>query len=216
MALTPFAFDLIAPHLRGARVLALGYPDVLVPREELAAQYGLTLQATSPHGASHKLAFPLAETVEVFRSLGARSVVCVDVKPSRGVELAVDLNEPQAWAERFDLVLDAGTIEHCANIGQALMNAANAVADGGRVFHGTPANMLNHGFYNVSPTLFHDFYTQNGWTIEHLSGSWKAGFMPAPIMRVERFNPKQEILLNVIARRVGDVHLHWPTQSKYG
>ena len=72
-------------------------------------------------------------------------------------------------------MIDAGTIEHCFNIAQAILNAAQAVAPGGHVFHAPPMTMLNHGFYNLNPTLFHDFYGQNGWTVERLVGGTQEG-----------------------------------------
>jgi len=51
---------------------------------------------------------------------------------------------------------------------QALINAAEAVAAHGHIFHINPMNVMNHGFYNICPTLMHDFYDQNLWTIHLL------------------------------------------------
>jgi hypothetical protein len=55
-------------------------------------------------------------------------------------------------------VLDCGTTEHCFNVGQAIINAAHAVKPGGAIFHCFPMCVMNHGFWNASPTAFKDFY----------------------------------------------------------
>lgn len=220
MALTKFALTLLAPHLAGARILTLGYPDLLATREETEKllNCGPLARINSKASAAHKMnGRALADTEEAFAAAGAQSLRCVDLFPSRGVEEIVDLNEPvNGWADSFDLVIDAGTIEHCANIGQALMNAANAVAPGGRVFHSPPVSMLNHGFYNICPTLLHDFYTQNRWQIEHLSGFRVADFSGFDVAPTRRARVPEESALYFLARR-GKVagNLCWPTQTKY-
>jgi SAM-dependent methyltransferase len=219
MALTPFAFKLILPHLKGARVLALGYPDLLMTRKAVTAWTRVELTQPAPwDGAAHKFKGEAAETIEAFESAGMAHFECVDVNPSRGAETFRDLNEPlpAEYREAFDLVLDAGTIEHCANIGQALMNAAQAVKPGGRVFHSPPLAMMNHGFYNANPTLLFDFYAQNGWAVEHLSGFTVPQFQPFevdPIARTSMMPPNSALYF--LARRAAAGALQWPTQSRY-
>lgn len=66
----------------------------------------------------------------------------------------------------FNFVLDSGTLEHIFDVKAVLSNIVNAVKVGGYVLHLVPAaNFLNHGFYQFSPTLFFDFYTDNGFDI---------------------------------------------------
>lgn len=95
----------------------------------------------------------------------------VDVKPHpTAIVHFVDLNTALSLgAPSRDLVIDPGTIEHCANAGHALMIAASAVARGGAIYHCSPLTMLNHGYYNLCPALFQDFYEQNGWVVQHQS-----------------------------------------------
>jgi SAM-dependent methyltransferase len=218
MALTPFAFDLLRPHLRGARVLAFGYPDLLVTRAMVQALTGVELRNPAPwDSAAHKFKGEAAETVEAFQAAGMDRMVCLDVDPSRGIEVACDLNVPLDVEPTYDLVIDGGTIEHCANIGQALMIAAQAVKPGGRVFHSPPLSMMNHGFYNVNPTLLHDFYTQNGWAIEHLSGFRASNFEGFDVHPTARGTMPPESALYFLARRPpGEAQtLKWPKQSRY-
>jgi hypothetical protein len=109
-------------------------------------------------------------------------------------------------------VIDPGTLEHCFNIGQAMMNAANAVKPGGRIFHISPMTMVNHGFYNLCPTMFHDFYQQNGWEME----SFAVVAMADPVCTMtDRFTTAQEHLIRAVAKRKTGAALHFPIQSKY-
>jgi hypothetical protein len=84
---------------------------------------------------------------------------------------------------------------------------------GGVIFHGNPISMINHGFYNFSPTLYHDFYTQNGWEVELMMVSSKNGDT-ASIPPTDRCRVGQELSILVAARRISDT-LKFPTQTKY-
>lgn len=193
-------------------VLSLGYPDIVATQQEVAKILGIVVLKTTDFGAWHGVKHPLPETMELFEKLGSK-LTCIDIHASRGVEKIVDLNIP-AEIGLYDLVIDGGTIEHCYHIGTALMNAASAVKPGGRIFHGTPMSMVNHGFYNVSPTLFHDFYTQNGWEIERFYAVSNTDqlFEISPWKRVQI---APEMSLCCLARRSTDVPLKIPTQTKY-
>lgn len=126
---------------------------------------------------------------------------CVDIKAHRGHERVADLNYP-ADLGSYDLVVDCGTIEHCSNVFQAVKNAATAVKVEGRILHHSPVNMMNHGYYNICPVFFRDFYEGNGWTIE------RADLMDE-LDRVAqgegdiygRFKPGENWLFLVVARR---------------
>ena len=125
---------------------------------------------------------------------------------------------PEELVGRYRLVLDLGTLEHCFNIGQGMMNAAQAVVPGGYVVHTNPMSMFNHGFYNLNPTFYYDFYTQNGFEILFLSAlqntPGNCDFREVP--PVARFGSTLEnAALVVVARRKLDQPIVWPVQSKY-
>jgi hypothetical protein len=67
--------------------------------------------------------------------------------------------------------------------------------------------------YNLCPTVLYDFYTQNGWTIEHFSGvqNGKAFDMSATF----RFRVQPECSMYFVARRNSGNAMRFPTQSKY-
>lgn len=79
-----------------------------------------------------------------------------------------DLQEPitSKYNDFFNLIIDSGTIEHIFDIKSVMFNIARITKVGGYVLHFSPThNFINHGFYQLSPTFFHDFYSQNGFEI---------------------------------------------------
>lgn len=208
MALPLHALIRLKPILKG-EVLSLGYPDLDATAEDVEKLFGykptrFDEKAGRWHGRKH----PLPQTEELFDHLGVKLTI-VDFVKDRGMEIVADLNEPHDFGQ-FDLVIDPGTLEHCFNIGQALMTAAESVKVGGYIFHLSPLNMPNHGFYNISPTLYHDFYSQNGWDAE-------MNVIPNPISvsSVDRFVITSEHIVRCLARRdVGGV-MKMPIQTKY-
>ena len=212
MGLRANALELLLPYLPAKRVLSLGYPDLVMSPEVFQSMTGHYIRGRNPTGAGWHGKSEIPETVDAFTALGTERFRAVDVSASRGIEVIADLNYPQDLGE-WDLVIDPGTVEHCFNIGQALMNAAQAVAVGGIILHTPPLTMLNHGFYCLMPTLFHDFYGQNGWEILHLllAGGKTTQLVPP----TKRFQTAPEMSLYCLARRSSSAPLIYPTQSKY-
>jgi hypothetical protein len=116
---------------------------------------------------------------------------------------------------QYDYVLDVGTLEHCFNIAQALVNMASLAKVGGFIFHENPFNWGNHGFYNLSPTLFHDFYTDNGFELVEMKLMERDGKMyEAP--RTKRFTfSGGEANLFTIVKRLEMKDVSMPLQTKY-
>ena len=66
----------------------------------------------------------------------------------------------------FNLIIDSGTLEHIFDPKSVMENIAKMTKIGGYVVQIIAAeNLLNHGFYQFSPTFFYDFYTSNGFEI---------------------------------------------------
>lgn len=110
-----------------------------------------------------------------FKSLGFETVNALDVSPYQGADVLHDLNSksiPDGCREKFDLVLDGGTLEHVFDICSALRSVCEMTKVGGRIIHISPmSNCADHGFYSFSPTLFADFYSTNGFAINRLTVS---------------------------------------------
>ena len=101
------------------------------------------------------------------RLLGCDEVHAMDYSEYEGADIIHDLNDPipEELANRFGLIVDSGTIEHIFDTRQVMRNIGNMLKPGGRVIHFTPANnAMEHGFFQMSPTFFADFYGENGFT----------------------------------------------------
>ena len=77
-----------------------------------------------------------------------------------------DLNMPVPLElrEKFNLIIDSGTIEHIFDVRQVMENIVAMCRMSGWVVHIAPAsNFMDHGFYSFSPCFFYDFYGANGF-----------------------------------------------------
>jgi SAM-dependent methyltransferase len=134
------------------RVLTLGRQNLNVDRDalrELAARHDVA----NADGAAGTYCEPFFT-----RFLGAERIDAVDNSGYEGAALTHDLNKPipDTWDERYDAVVDGGTLEHVFNFPLALANCMRMVRTGGRLYIFTPANnQLGHGFYQFSPELFY-------------------------------------------------------------
>ena len=213
----------------GGIACSAGYPDLLVTPAQLDELLGKNVAARIPvrndssniiqwHGAGRFLDC-IFDSEAVFRELGYQLDV-IDIASARGNEIIIDLNEPvpQNFDRSYDILLDTGTCEHCFNIGQAAINLASMVKLGGYLIQAMPLNSYNHGFYNVNPTWFADFYPSNGFEILHLEGISDVVFNPQSfgLPLHDRFNqaPENSIIL-MVARRSEMQDIRIPTQHKY-
>jgi hypothetical protein len=175
--------------------LFLSYPDLLLSRNDLLSYFKaedvdrFPMRADSEdiwrwHGLSDK-SDPVVDSVSLFSSLGIRPTI-IDIVAARGVEQIVDLNFPldEKFIAKFDLVVDTGTCEHCFNVGQAFVNACSAVKKDGYIIHAAPLSRTNHGFWNFCPTVYPDFFGDNGFALQFMSGmnvDMKNGWSPFPV-----------------------------------
>jgi SAM-dependent methyltransferase len=93
-------------------------------------------------------------------NLGASVVDSYDASDYEGATHVADFNLPVS-GEKYDTVIDCGTIEHVFDIAQALRNIAALCAPGGQIIHVSPAsNFCGHGFWQISPETFFSFYAE--------------------------------------------------------
>lgn len=212
------------------KVASLGYPDILLSLATLEDNYGLKGLASRPdwkevskfHGRG-ELKIPSAESF--FDSLGVELDV-LDIKQWRGGEIIVDLNCPikdKTLLNKYDLVINNGTTEHCFNVVQAMINIWKMVKVGGCVLDWGPAWMPNHGFWSFNPTLYYDFYGANGgqvltqslWNFE--SRDEKTVEVPYEINPVKRFNfSSYNCSLLTLSKKTAKLNkIVYPVQTKY-
>ena len=107
----------------------------------------------------------------ILKGLGFSQVDTMDYSVYEGADIAHDLNLPipDEHKEKYDFVLDAGTIEHVFDLPQVLKNVFDALKIGGIFFFDTPYwYHPHHGYYNCSPELFEDYFQANKWKILRL------------------------------------------------
>lgn len=213
-----------------ARVCCLGYPDVLVSDDQARQILGEETAARLSYRpdsdqilAWHRLGSKLDRVIDaqsLFAAMGMRFTV-IDLVASRGGERIVDLNYQVApdLVGAFDIVLDAGTMEHCFNVGQAVRNILDMAKVGGFVIHLNPMTMINHGFFNFSPTFYHDFYGQNGHQLMApihgvaVDGIDVKSYKLDHVKRQNVTDPNGMVMC--VVRKGHDRPPTWPMQSKY-
>ena len=234
MAINPVILDMVLKVAANVpaprRMLCLGYPDMLVTEEQLAALCGAEAMAKVEfredseeivrwhrlHGRMQRV----AETRGLLAAVGIEAEF-VDLVASRGFEMVVDLNReaPAELHGRYDIVYDGGTMEHCFNVGQVMRNIHAFAKVGGFIVHANPLNYYNHGFYNFSPTFYHDWYTQSGNAIVTPYFLVHGPVLDARIATVDATQsfaeaPERSVLL-VVAMKRSAAPPDWPTQTKY-
>lgn len=103
----------------------------------------------------------------IFRMLGAKNVYASDVSDYECPDFLLDLNSPvsEDFLERFDTIIDVGTLEHVFDIATALGNICKMVRVAGSIVLILPcSNAIDHGFYSFSPSLFFEYFGANGFS----------------------------------------------------
>jgi hypothetical protein len=101
-----------------------------------------------------------------FEDIGFSTVHALDLYTHQNPDIIADLNKPidEKFYGKYDCVLDGGTMEHIFSPADVLYNSVRLLKVGGRIIHLNPlTGWINHGFYQISPTLYYDFYSENGF-----------------------------------------------------
>jgi len=186
------------------RLLELGKMTVYVTAAELdgwARAQGVALAAAGEPELSHVPALARQGCLsdrDLFRRLGCAEVESADVSDWEGADRILDLNDPvpDELHGRYDVVFEAGTIQHVFDQRRVFANVHALLAEGGRAIHGMApsSNHVDHGFWMYSPTLFHDFYSANGWRIEsfyffEFFPYWHRGRFHSTTWKIRRYEP---------------------------
>ena len=162
-------------------LLTLGVQDIMATYDELRQIFALEhvvpcevpqeeqLSSTSINFS--KCGFKdagFAHARTFFRMLGIKDYCDLDGSAAEGPQLVHDLNQPvpREWHNRFGSILDPGTLEHIIDVRAALANIVAMLRVGGTIMHISPlSGWINHGFIQVSPCLYFDFYQENGFRV---------------------------------------------------
>jgi len=159
----------------------------------------------------------------VLTALGATSVASIDYSDYEQPTFVADLSLPVTITERFDTIIDAGSLEHIFDIGTAFRNLMRLCDVGGRIIHFLPVNDLNgHGFYQFCSDLIYALYSErNGFAdteVYYASNIDRSVWYRMPDARagarVEVLSVEPIILLSV-SRKVAQVDQIDVTQPFY-
>ena len=196
----------------GMKIASMGYPDIIAKIEMEGLEYREDSEAICRRHGLQPRQIPDAHSYFNIQGCG---LDVYDIVKERGCEILCDLNEPLETGLSYDIVLDVGTVEHCFNISQAIKNMAGLVKEGGYIIHENPFNWANHGFYNLNPTFFWDFYRENGFDVMECCLTTKAG-EKAQVPLTQRFKfTEMEVNIFTMARRTKVQDFVFPMQSKY-
>ncbi len=168
----------------------------------------------------------------VLSLFGAKRVFVADISDYENPDILMDLNIPvkKQYHNKFDVILDIGSLEHIFNIPQALENIKLMLKPEGTVILDCPSsNAINHGFYQISPTLFFDYFTLNGFknfSCFILEGSFLNYEKGAKIYQCKEAALKEQLILSSKGVEVmffatkGKTLINssrekWPIQSAY-
>lgn len=93
---------------------------------------------------------------------GASKVESFDSSDYEDATFVFDMNKRiEENINKYDTVIDSGTLEHIFNVKQAFENISNMCRVGGQIIHILPANNhCGHGFWQFSPELFFSLYSE--------------------------------------------------------
>jgi SAM-dependent methyltransferase len=138
-------------------VLTLGRQGVHISFEnisQIARQYGVEVPRSVVGTYCENLLTHL---------LNAKTVTSLDNSSYENATIIHDMNSPveRYLYNKFDFILDGGTIEHIFNIPQVCQNVIDLLKVGG-VFCSitTNNNFSGHGLYQFSPEFFHRVFSE--------------------------------------------------------
>lgn len=166
----------------------------------------------------------------VLYALGAKQVESMDFSDYEKASLVHDLNNPipATLKGNYNLVIDAGTLEHVFNFPTAIKNCMEMLKVNGHFITVTTGNnFFGHGFYQFSPELLYRVFSQeNGFSVEQMflaipsdgkKENWYSVNDPDKIKsRINICNNKQVFVI-MIAKKMAeaDIFMQTPQQSDY-
>jgi hypothetical protein len=203
MGLNSHAFNFVMCQATRAplgRMLTIGRQSLDVDQKFLRSKLGKPVE-------------PSAYCEPVLLALGATSVDSLDVSDYESATIVLDLGKPAVSIQRFDTIVDGGSLEHIFDVATAFRNLVDLCEIGGRIMHILPVNNLNgHGFWQFSSDLIHSLYCErNGFSdtkVYYASSidprTWYEMPVAKPGVRVEIVSIEPIILLSV-TRKIVDV-----------
>jgi hypothetical protein len=150
-------------------LMELGPQDLMVTqnviRDVARRQKTLTDPDLTVDSIARRMAIGGQVTAMFYGIFGIERYLSADKFDPRS-DWQIDLNIPANISRRFPLVTNFGTSEHVFNVAQSIATTMDIVAPDGVALFVLPAfGQINHGFYNIHPTLFFDICRENSYEI---------------------------------------------------
>lgn len=149
-------------------VFELGPQDVFAPEPVVDAYLTRRLGPERAAAAHNRMYGPSPldrPQTEIYGAIGLTEYVSLDYGDTRA-DISHNLNEPLDTGRRFQAVTNFGTAEHIFNVSTVLQTQYRHLAVGGVALYFLPTyGEINHGFYNIHPTVFTDLAAANAMEI---------------------------------------------------
>lgn len=215
---------------RLGNVLCLAHPDIVAARATVRDIFGERIDGVTNRKDTaatirwHKaggITQEILDTESFFKCLGYR-MRALDITEGRGGEEIHDLSFPlppdHSAVGDNDFVFDCIS-NQVFNVAQAWWTMIACCRLGGWVLSQTPVQMVNQGFWNVSPTAYYDFAEANGMQIEsiqHIVGVYaerdRAALAPVIRCRGVPDDTMNVVLMRKVEHRDTPV---WPIMTKF-
>jgi SAM-dependent methyltransferase len=158
--------------LRGGTVLEMGPSDLILYTPEAIEFYirrhlpADRVGATMARLFDDQGQFRREEIGTLYSVFGYTEYRSIDLGDTRA-DWQLDLNYPIDIPEKFDAIANFGTAEHIFNISEVFRSMHVLLRPGGVQLHIMPVfGDVNHGFYNIHPTVYFDVAKANGYVVE--------------------------------------------------
>jgi hypothetical protein len=208
--------------LLDARARGVSFGHVLmIGRQSMAVTAGdirrlMKREGPATHLDLRRLALgPDVYAEQFFELCGATTVESMDKTDYEGATVLHDLNVPvpETLFNKYDLIVDGGSLEHIFNVPVALRSYMKMLTVGGHYVCSTATNnYAGHGFYQLSPELFFAaFAPENGFALidsclyeEDGRNRWYRLSPPADARRRLTFQNRVPAHLLILAKKLAD------------
>lgn len=151
-------------------VLTLGKPGVALSPQDVAgilAGYDIPQLSTDLEIDKTNLHIPAGMNCvtdrALFKSFSTCSVSAVDISDYEGAEIILDLcsEVPEEFHNRFDFIIDAGSLDNIFDPIRALMSMTRMLKPGGRMYIFAWGNSHPTAYLKFSPDWFTDYFAVN-------------------------------------------------------
>lgn len=167
----------------------------------------------------------------LFKLLGSKHVDHLDIQKQDDIEIQCDLNEDidENLENKYHNIIDMGSMEHISNLSKLLENYIKILKiNGFLVIETQSSNMIDHGYYSISPMFFYDFFELNGFKVINLYlREFNPYYHDYPDENSKLYHYKHKGLENCIVsgnsietivflKKIKDVQeVKYPTQQRY-